>query len=147
MPPRRPAFILAASLSLASVALATRGDDRGRAQAVLAEIPAPSSASSPAAEPMARAKDALRRSDEARGGGDTTHAALLDALGLEWAETARDLSRAAAAEKKLAEVQQRIGDTEQKLTRAKALLDDTVARRGRAEQKLRDLEQPDGGAK
>ncbi len=96
---------------------------------------------------MARAKDALRRSDEARGGGDTTHAALLDALGLEWAETARDLSRAAAAEKKLAEVQQRIGDTEQKLTRAKALLDDTVARRGRAEQKLRDLEQPDGGAK
>jgi colicin import membrane protein len=131
---------------LTSAALAARGDDRARADALLAEIAAPAGKNPAAAEPIARAKDALRRSDEARGGGDATHAALLDALGLEWAETSRDLGRAAAAEKQLAELQARIGDTEQKLTRAKALLDDTVARRGRAEHKLHELERPDGGA-
>lgn len=99
------------------------------------------------AEPIAHAEDALRRSADALGGGDSNHAGLLNALGLEWAETARDLARAAKAEATLTSTQRRVSETEEKLSRAKALLDDTVARRGRAQQKLESLKaQPDGGA-
>src|SRR5438132_568103 len=47
------------------------------------------------AEPVKQAKKALERAHGARTGGDTSHARLLDALALEWAQTAETLSRAA----------------------------------------------------
>ncbi len=135
-----------ATLCLTTAVFAARGDDRPAAEALLKEVTASPESASIADQPIQRAKDALRRSAEARGGGDSTHSALLDSLGLEWAQTARDLDRAVRAERKLAEVQKQVGDTELKLTRAKALLDDTVARHGRAQHKLKALKKPDGGA-
>ncbi len=144
---RRLPQTLLAALCLTTAVFAARGDDRPEAEALLKEVSASPQSASIAAEPIQRAKDALRRSTEARGGGDSAHSALLDSLGLEWAQTARDLHRAVRAERQLAEVQKLVGDTELKLTRAKALLDDTVARRGRAQHKLKTLEKPHGGAK
>ena len=144
---RRLPQTLFATLCLTTAVFAARGDDRPEAEALIREVTASPESASVAAQPIERAKDALRRSSEARGGGDSAHSALLDSLGLEWAQTARDLHRAVRAERQLAEVQKQVGDTEQKLTRAKALLDDTVARRGRAQHKLKTLEKPRGGAK
>lgn len=133
--------------TLPCVAVASRGDDRGRAEAILQELAQRPAERAVVAEPIAHAEDALRRSADALGGGDSNHAGLLNALGLEWAETARDLARAAKAEATLTSTQRRVSETEEKLSRAKALLDDTVARRGRAQQKLESLKaQPDGGA-
>lgn len=127
--------------SLGGVALATRsGSDRDRAEAALAALSAAPTSARLAHESMQAARHALRRADEARAAGDAKHAPELDALAREHAETGTDLVRAAAAEKKLREVQKELSDVETKLSRARALLEETLARRGRAQAKLEGLE-------
>ena len=66
--------------------------------------------------------------------------ANLDALALTWAQVADDLVRTAAAEKKLGDLQKQVTDVEQKSVRTQALIEQTIARRGRAEQNLNALE-------
>ena len=60
--------------------------------------PAEGEAAQVTAEPVKSAKRALERAHGARAAGDEPHARMLDGLALEWAEAARDLDRAAAAE-------------------------------------------------
>jgi hypothetical protein len=93
-----------------------------------------------ASEPLGKAKNALERSENARRSQDAAHADMLDALALEWAETARDLTRAAELEKKVSDVQQKGADVEAKTVRAMAIVEAAVARRGRAEEKLKALD-------
>lgn len=145
--------IAACVASSVGVAWAARDGDRDAARATISHLERQSDDKALLARPLDGAKDALRRADEARAGGDHEHAALLEALGREWAETGSDMLRAHAAEKKLAEVQKKTANVETKLTRARALLEDTVARRGRAQAAL-DALQPgasatpsDGGTK
>lgn len=121
-------------------ALAARGSDRDAAEATLASLKSDKAATQLAAEPIEKAEHALRRASDARAAADLEHASLLEALGREWAETGRDLTRAADAEKKLADTQKRTAEVETKLARARALLEETVARRGRAKEKLEKLE-------
>jgi hypothetical protein len=92
------------------------------------------------AEPVAQAKRALARAHGARAAGDAAHARMLDALALEWAETARELLRAAAAETTAAEAARRAREVATQLERARALLEETQARRGRAAAELERLE-------
>ncbi|WP_437533042.1 hypothetical protein WME79_05850 [Sorangium sp. So ce726] len=92
------------------------------------------------AEPMAQAKRALQRAHGARAAGDAAHARQLDAVALEWAETARTLLRAAAAEAAAVDAAKRAREVETKLERARALLEETQARRGRAAAELDRLE-------
>ncbi|MBK8997408.1 MAG: hypothetical protein IPM35_16895 [Myxococcales bacterium] len=133
--------VLALCLSLGGAAFATRtGDDRGRAEAALAALSAVPAHARLAHEPMTAARRALTRAEEARAAGDTKHAPELEALGREHAETGTDLVRAAEAEKKLRDVQKDLSDVETKLSRARALLEETLARRGRAQAKLDELE-------
>jgi chromosome segregation ATPase len=127
-------------LAGAGIAAAARGSDREAAEAVLASLKSDPADAKLAAEAIEKSEHALRRAGDARAAADLEHAALLEALGREWAEAGRDLSRAAAAEKKLAETQKQTADVETKLARARALLEETVARRGRAKVKLEKLE-------
>jgi chromosome segregation ATPase len=141
-------LLLAAMLLIsagASVAIASRAQDRARAEALLAELSAVPAHEKLAKEPMDEARRALSRARDAQAAGDSQRAALLEALGREWAETASELVRAAKAEQKLASTQKELGEVETRLTRARALLEESVARRGRAQAKLEELGQ-DAGA-
>lgn len=93
-----------------------------------------------ARDPIRRAQDALRRGEEARAAGDEHHGQMLEALALEWAGMAEALVRAAEMEAKVAELQRQAAEAETKSIRAKALLEETAARRGRARAKLEQLE-------
>jgi colicin import membrane protein len=122
------------------------GDDRARAEALVAAAKASPSANRLVGEPLVKAEDALHRADQARRSGDSPHAALLDGLGREWAETAQTLLLAQQAEQKAADLEGRTAELDAKTTRARALLEETVARRGRARSSLDALEaQADGG--
>jgi hypothetical protein len=121
-------------------------DDRARAEALAVAAKASPSAERLVAEPLAKAEDALRRADQARKTGDSPHAALLDGLGREWAETAQTLLLAQQAEQRAADLQRRTAELESKTTRARSLLEETVARRGRARSSLDALDATaDGG--
>ncbi|MDI1450718.1 hypothetical protein [Polyangium sp. 6x1] len=88
------------------------------------------------ADAITRAKKSLERAHGARASGDAAHARILDGVALEWAETARDLLRAAEAEQAGAAVAEKAKEAGSQAERARALLEETQARRGRAEAEL-----------
>lgn len=92
------------------------------------------------AEPIKSAKRALERAHGARTAGDEAHARMLDGLALEWAEAARELDRAAAAERVATATSQKANDVRTQAERARALLEETQARRGRAAAELQKAE-------
>lgn len=128
-------FALAHGLSQA--ALAAGPDPAAEAQSLLSKLDAPETRSLVQA-PVEKAKAAQRRAQNARGAGDLLHATELDALALSWAKVADDLLRTAESEKKLAEVQKAVVELEQKAVRTQALIEQTIARRGRAELNLKN---------
>jgi hypothetical protein len=93
-----------------------------------------------AAEGIKSAKVVLERARGARASGDEPHAHMLDALALEWAETARDAVKAAAAERAAQAESQRAYEAQTKAERARALLEETQARRGRTAAELQRFE-------
>jgi hypothetical protein len=90
--------------------------------------------------PIATAKKSIERGHGARAAGDPTHSRLLFSLAREWAETARDLERAAAAEQVADTTAKSANDAATKAERARALLEETQARRGRAAAELSKVE-------
>src|SRR3954469_24393627 len=128
-------FLLAAS---ERTGLAAGPDPAAEAQALLTKLEAPATREV-VQDPVAKAKAAQQRAQSARGAGDLQHATELDALALTWAQVADDLRKTAAAEKQLADVQKAVADLEQKAVRIQALIEQTIARRGRAEQNLKSL--------
>jgi len=88
------------------------------------------------AEPVKQAKKALERAHGARTAGDTAHARMLDALALEWAQTAETLTRAAKSEEGASAAQKQAQATATQLERGRTLLEETQARRGRVEAEL-----------
>ncbi len=135
------AFALAAALApllrFEQAALAAGPDPAAEAQSLLAKLDVPGTRELVQA-PVAKAKAAQQRAQSARGAGDLQHATELDALSLTWAKVADDLLRTAESEKKLAETQKAVADLEQKAVRTQALIEQTIARRGRAEQNLKN---------
>ena len=127
-----------AVIGIASAAHAAGPDPAAEAQRLLAKLDGPETRSLVQA-PVAKAKAAQQRAQSARGAGDLQHATELDALALTWAHVADDLVRTAESEKKLADVQKAVADLEQKAVRTQALIEQTIARRGRAEQNLKSL--------
>ena len=130
-----PLLALATLAASEQTALAAGPDPAAEAQSLLAKLDAPEARSLVQA-PVAKAKAAQQRAQSARGAGDLQHATELDALALTWAKVADDLVRTAESEKKLADVQKAVADLEQKAVRTQALIEQTIARRGRAEQNL-----------
>ncbi len=90
-----------------------------------------------AADSLSKAKDALKRAGDARHSGDQEHARMLDELALEWASAASDLVRAAELEEKSSKVELEASKLEAKAVRAVAIIEEAVARKGRAEDQLK----------
>jgi hypothetical protein len=120
-------------------ALAETKSPQADTRATLQEVEARKADAAIAAEPIASAKKALDRSKSARDAGDRTGATLLARLAREWASLARSLLRAVDAERKADALEERLADTETKAVRARALLEETLARRGRAQEELRRI--------
>jgi hypothetical protein len=91
-------------------------------------------------EPLRKAQEALERAKAMDHAGDNAHARLARALAHEWARTAADLVRAAAAEEKAKLAETALDELETKTVRGRALLEETAARRGRAREALEQLE-------
>jgi hypothetical protein len=107
---------------------------------LLQELESRRAESAPAAEPVRLAKDALERARSAENAGDQHHATLLRGLAEEWALVGRDLVRTAKAEKDASDKEALASEVETKVVRVRSLLEETIARRGRAAAKLEDLE-------
>lgn len=132
---------LGATLTLlaAGATAAVVSSARSKAEEALATVTASPEAAQVARVQIAKAKDALERGDQARLAGDTAHAALLDELAFEWAGTAVDLARAAELEARAAEVEKQAAELEARAKRALTLIEQTVARRGKALRRLQEL--------
>lgn len=134
-------MLLGLGAPLAGAAFADAVSDKAVAEQILASM-APSSDSSMQAvtrAPIDEAKRALERAAGARRTGDVHHAELLEGLGREWAETARDLVRAVAVESDAGALDMAAAEAGVASERARALLEEAIARRGRAEAELEKL--------
>jgi len=136
------AFALLTALSLpAAWAMASAsGNVAEQAKRAIDLVEASAEGKKLAAEPLKSAKSALERAADARATGDKQHAKLLDELALEWAEGAGDLTRSAALEQKAAELEAKSAELDAKAIRALAIIEEAVARRGRAELELNEQE-------
>jgi hypothetical protein len=132
------AFALLAGLSLAGAfAMAGAGGSVAeQAKRSIDLVEANPESKKLAAEPVAKARDALKRAADARAAGDKQHAQLLDDLALEWAESAGDLTRSAQLEQKSAEIESKGAELDTKAVRALAIIEEAIARRGRAQLEL-----------
>jgi len=123
----------------ASAAPANPGD---RAKALVLEVEADASARELTGPPTQKSKAASSRAE----GSAPAAAALLDATALEWAEVARDLLRASAAERTSDRLEQDAAALEAEIARTRAAVEQTMARVGRARQDLEQLEPASAGA-
>jgi hypothetical protein len=113
---------------------------RDAAKTLLTEVEKGPAAKDAARDALAEAHRALTRADRARLAGDQRHGAALEALALEWAEAARDLARRAAAEQRAFTLEKELGEASAALEKARTLIEQTNARRNRAEVQLRELD-------
>lgn len=136
------ALALSAALSLpaAWAIAAVSGNVAEQAKRAIAQVEANAADKKLAAEPLKNAKSALQRAADARATGDKQHAQLLEGLALEWAEAAGDLTRTAALEQKAADVEAKAAELDAKSVRALAIIEEALARRGRAELELSQQE-------
>jgi hypothetical protein len=139
----RPALALGVVVAVATtgaLASLSAGDDRAAAETAIKNLTAVPAHAKVAAEPLQRAQNALRRASDARVAGDHGHGSRLEGVGREWAETGRDLVRAADAERQALDLYSKATALETKVVRGRALLEETMARRERAREKLQQLE-------
>lgn len=120
----------------AALAATPLGNPRKETQSIIKGLEAKPDQAKLAKQPLDKARQALDRGHQARAAGDYRHAGMLESLALEWAQTARDLDRAVTAEHRAEKVEKQAADAATKARHARALLEETVARRGRAQERL-----------
>ena len=104
--------------------------------------PAPTSSPLLAAQrPIDEAHKALDRAKELRAAGDVAHAELAEDAALEWALTARELVASVETERAADDLGNKAIESTSKADRARALLEESITRRGRLQQTLDDLDQ------
>ena len=135
------------ALGLGAAAAVGAGKPVEGAAATLAALEKNKQHAALAATPIARSRDALERAQGAADSGDARHAGMLRRLASEWAGVGRDLTRVNEAEIRADVVEKKLQEVETKLVRGRALLEETVARRGRATKKLEDLEKDPAAAR
>lgn len=126
-------------VALASSAFADQASDKATVEQILATAGSSSADAVLLKGPLEEARKALGRAEGARRSGDTVHAEQLEGLAREWAETARDLVRAAAIEADAGGLETSASQASLKAERARALLEEALSRRGRAEAELEKL--------
>ena len=132
------AFLL---LLAPALAVAAAADPRTQATAIFSALTLKPDAAKLASESIGKGQAALKRADQLRASGDQKRAAMLEQTALEWAEASELLDKTARSEKELADLQTRTTELETKVFRAQALVEQTVARRARAEEALRKLDE------
>ena len=125
-----------------SFAAPAAADDSARAEAEssLKSLDAEAKSKELVAPLVARAQKALERALAARRSGDQAHGSQLEALALELASAAKDLVRTHAAEAAAKASEEKALDLETRVVRARALVEQAAARRGRASERLRAVE-------
>lgn len=129
------AFLLVVPLAILAVgrAAANQTSDRALAEQILAELGRTSGRDWALVQaPLQEAKNALARANSARAAGDLRNAERLEGLARDWAWTARDLVRASAAEADAGTLQHAAAEAGVRAERSRALLEEAIARRGRA---------------
>jgi hypothetical protein len=131
--------LVVAGVAMGSTALGQQVSDRAAAEQILATAASSSADAALLRAPLDEAKKALDRATGARKSGDVPHAELLEGLAREWAETARDLARAAAIEADAGALENSASQATLRAERARALLEEALSRRGRAQAELEKL--------
>ena len=126
-------------VAVASSALGDAQSDKAITEQILAGAGSSSAEAALLRAPLDEAKKALQRADGARKSGDVPHAELLEGLAREWAETARDLARAASIESDAGALESAAAQANLRSEKARALLEEAISRRGRAEAELEKL--------
>ncbi|HTU58997.1 MAG TPA: hypothetical protein VMF89_11200, partial [Polyangiales bacterium] len=99
-----------------------------RAKSLLAELEATSAARELVGPAVDRSKQALSQAETA----PAPHVPALEETALEWAEVARDLVRASAAERSSDALEQEASSLATEIARTRAAVEQTMARVGRA---------------
>jgi len=133
--------VVAAGLLAASPARAQAAGDHAAAEALVLQVEHDTAHAAATADARASARDALERATRMRAAGDETHARAADGLALEWAQTARDVARAAEAEARAAELRHKALEAQAQLERARAQVEEGIAHVGRLQAQLQDAEQ------
>jgi hypothetical protein len=129
-----------ATLATLAVAMGSRPawageDDRAVADALIKST-TPLGPRAVTAEAIEHANEATERATRLRAAGDEMHAKVADGLAREWAETARDLGLAAAAEQMADDRKRQAIQAQAQLQRTKALVEESIARLGRLRAEL-----------
>lgn len=106
-----------------------------RARVILNELEGDASLKALVEPAVERANHALARANEESA---SNRIAALEETALEWAEVARDLARASAAEAASDRLEQELSALQTELARVRAAVEQTKARVGRAQQDLTD---------
>ncbi len=118
------------------------GDDHAVAEGMVKLMEGDAPHAAVAAEALANARAALERATRLRAAGDEAHAKAADGLAREWAETGRDIARAADAEAAAAQMRRKAVDAQAHLERTRALVEEGIARVGRLTAELDQIERP-----
>jgi hypothetical protein len=120
-------------------------DDHAVADALVKQLEADGTHRAVTADALARAKAALERATRLRGAGDEGHAKAADGLAREWAETGRDLARAADAEATAAELRHKAVEAQAQLERTRTMVEEGITRVGRLKAELEEAERSGAG--
>jgi hypothetical protein len=145
------AFVLWALLTAADPAAtaqtAATADDAAAARTLVAELEQSKPPPATVSDAVERAKEALERGIRLRRTGDEAHARMADGLAREWAETARDLARAAQAEAAVADLRRKAMTEQEQAERTRALVEEGVARVGRLRAQVDAIRGPDAAGR
>lgn len=141
--------LLSSSIAFAAASAAAQPTDAELSQR-LAELEKDSAHRSALSEPLGKAKRALERARRTAPGASWApadkaadrQAGLLRAVSGAWLDAARDLVRAVDAEKTADDAQKKLDEAGTKVARARALLEETIARRSRTQAQLDALDRP-----
>ena len=130
------ATVTAAGVLASSAARAQPADEHAAATALIQQLSADTAHQAVTADALLEAKNALERATRMRVAGDEAHAKAADGLALEWAETARDVVRAADAEAAAAELRHKALDAQAQLERSRSMVEEAIATIGRLQAEL-----------
>jgi hypothetical protein len=131
---------LVTAMTVGATAANAKDDDRTVAESTLREVEASPRGKELAKEPTARAREALERAQRLRDVRDEARARLCDGLARTWAETARDVVRAAELEGRSEAARASATDAGAQLERERALLEEGLGQQGRLRAQLEALE-------
>jgi len=131
---------MAAALTATVPARSQAGGEHLAAEALVLQMEHDAAHAGMTADALADAKNALERATRLRAAGDETHARAADGLALEWAQTARDVTKAADAEARGAELRHKALDAQAQLERTRAQVEEGIAHVGRLRAQLEEAE-------